>query len=146
MSSATSIDLPPRSRPSLRLVGSVGADRHSRRVRAEELAAAAPRTPLGQEPGGTASVLVVGDDPERRAEMLSELRGLLPEGTPFEEAAETWQTIARAAGTRMVVLTGDLGDISAQGLMRVLSRRYPLLPVIAIGAHSRAAAAGAFVA
>lgn len=95
-----------------------------------------------QEPAAAASVLVVGDDPERRAQMLSELRGLLPDGTPFEEAAETWQTIARAAGTRMVVLTGDLGDISAQGLMRVLSRRYPLLPVIALGAHSRATPAG----
>jgi hypothetical protein len=83
------------------------------------------------------TVLVAGEESSRRAKMLEELRGLLPGGTLFVEARETWQVLARAADSRMVILTGDLGDISAQGLMRVLSRRHPLLPVIALGLARR---------
>jgi hypothetical protein len=74
--------------------------------------------------------------------MLGELRGLLPEGTSFAEACETWQVLARAGESRMVILTGDLGDISARGLMRVLSRRYPMLPVIAMSGLRHGMAAG----
>jgi hypothetical protein len=79
------------------------------------------------------SVLVAGADGQARIEMLHQLRGLLPEDTAFVEARETWEVVARAPGSRMVVLTGDLADLSARGLMRVLSRRHPLLPVIALG-------------
>jgi hypothetical protein len=79
-----------------------------------------------------ASVLIAGADALARAKMLRQLRGLLPDGTPFVEARETWEVVAKASASRMVVLTGDLGDLSARGLMRVLSRRHPLLPVIAL--------------
>jgi hypothetical protein len=81
------------------------------------------------------SVLVVGADGGTRAKMMCQLRDLLPEGTPFAEAGETWEVVARAPASRMVVLTGDLRDLSARGLMRVLSRRHPLLPVIALAPH-----------
>jgi hypothetical protein len=73
--------------------------------------------------------------------MLQQLRGLLPDGTPFVEARETWEVVAQAPDSQMVVLTGDLGDLSARGLMRVLSRRHPLLPVIALGGCTGGAAA-----
>lgn len=78
-------------------------------------------------------VLVVGARRAARAKMLRQLRELLPEDTPFVEARETWEVVAQAPSSRLVVLTGDLSDLSARGLMRVLSRRHPLLPVIAVG-------------
>jgi hypothetical protein len=90
---------------------------------------------LAEAPDGSAdaSVLIAGADASSRARMIEELRGLLPDGTPFAEASETWQVLTKASTSRMVILTGELGDISARGLMRVLSRRYPLLPVVALG-------------
>lgn len=89
----------------------------------------------------TRTVLVAGAQPTARAKMLRQLRELLPDGTPFVEACETWEVVAQASSSRLVVLTGDLGDLSARGLMRVLSRRHPLLPVIAVGGCTDEAAA-----
>lgn len=65
---------------------------------------------------------------------------MLPEDTPYVEACETWEVLARAAGSRMVVLTGDLGDVSANSLVRLLGRRHPTLPVVSVGDLSSAAA------
>lgn len=84
-------------------------------------------------------VLIVGDDAARRSKMLSELRGLLPSGTPFVEASETWDVLAQTTGSRMVVLTDGLGEVSTHTLMRILSRRHPTLPVIAVGSRTRSA-------
>lgn len=88
-----------------------------------------------------AMVLIAGAQPAARAKMRRQLGELLPEGTPFVEACETWEVVARAPSSRLVVLTGDLRDLSARGLMRVLSRRHPLLPVIAVGGCTDDAAA-----
>lgn len=93
------------------------------------------------ETSESARVLVAGADPTARAKMLAQLRDMLPEGTPFVEARETWEVVAQASESRMVVLTGDLRDLTARGLVRVLSRRYPLLPVIALGECSESATA-----
>jgi hypothetical protein len=73
--------------------------------------------------------------------MLDELHDLLPANTRFLEARETWEVIARAAGSRMVVLTGEFGDISTESLVRLLGRRHPALPVLAVGDRTRACAA-----
>ncbi|HEX4837356.1 MAG TPA: hypothetical protein VFV03_02375, partial [Solirubrobacteraceae bacterium] len=85
-------------------------------------------------------VLVAGADASKRSRMLGELRGLLPASTCFLEAHETWEVIAAAAGSRMVVLTGDLGDVSAESLVRLLGRRHPTLPVLAVGSPTPAPA------
>jgi hypothetical protein len=82
-------------------------------------------------------VLVAGADAAARARMLEELRSLLPAGTRFVEASRTWELIARSAGSRMVVLTGDLDDVSAASLLRLLERRNPTLPVLAMGDTDR---------
>lgn len=83
-------------------------------------------------------VLVAGADASARARMLAELRSLLPSGTSFVEASETWEVVARAAGSRMVVLAGDLGEASSSSLLRLLARRNPMLPVLAVGERSQA--------
>jgi hypothetical protein len=82
-------------------------------------------------------VLVAGGDARARERMLVELRSLLPAGTRFVEAGETWELVARAAGSRMVVLTGDLGEVSADSALRLLARRNPSLPVLAVGSDRR---------
>ncbi len=69
--------------------------------------------------------------------MLAELRSVLPEGTRFIEAGETWEVVARAPGSRMVVLAGDLGETSCSSLLRLLARRNPALPVLAVGDSER---------
>lgn len=70
--------------------------------------------------------------------MLAELRNVLPEGTCFLEAEETWEALARAADSQMVVLVDDLGELSRSSLVRLLARRQPGLPVLALGATTKA--------
>jgi hypothetical protein len=82
-------------------------------------------------------VLVAGADAPARSRMLAELRSLLPPDTRFVEAGETWEVVARAAGSRMVVLAGDLGEVSCAALLRMLARRNPELPVLAVGGADR---------
>ncbi len=69
--------------------------------------------------------------------MLEELRSLLPAGTSFAEAEASWEVIARAADSDMVVLAGDLEGVSTTSLMRSLARRNPKLPVLAVGEDRR---------
>jgi DNA-binding NtrC family response regulator len=64
--------------------------------------------------------------------MLDELADQLPPGTRFAQASETWEAIAAAPTSSMVVLAGDLGDMSGESMMRLLGRRYPTLPVLAV--------------
>jgi hypothetical protein len=137
MSDLTSTGPPSHARPRLRLVQGTA----ERCAALEEQFESAPvSADVAVE--GAAHVLVVGADESGRKKMLGELRGLLPAGTPFVEACETWEALGLAPASRMVVLTGDLGDISADSFVRVLSRRYPALPVVAVGGWTRLAPRG----
>jgi DNA-binding NtrC family response regulator len=83
-------------------------------------------------PDYTAHVLIAGADAAARTHMLEELTDQLPAGTLFAHANETWEVIAAAATSNMVVLAGDLGEMSGESMMRLLGRRYPTLPVLAV--------------
>jgi hypothetical protein len=104
----------------------------------DELALGPDRPPAG----GGDHVLVAGADASARMRMLAELRSLLPPGTRFVQASETWEVVACAAGSRMVVLAGDLGEVSCASLLRLLARRNPELPVLAVGGADRRAVGG----
>jgi hypothetical protein len=131
-------DTARRSRPRLRLLRNEHQSPASHEPRA---AGAAQTASVGLNDSEHTPVLIAGADSSARTKMLQQLRGLLPDGTPFVEAHETWEVIAQASESSMVVLTGDLYDLSARGLMRVLSRRHPLLPVIALGGRTDGAGA-----
>jgi hypothetical protein len=86
----------------------------------------------------SAHVLVVGTDACARASVREDLRTVLPAGTAFGEAGETWEVLVRAADSRMVVLIEDLRDVSIESLARLLGRRHPTLPILAVGEQTRA--------
>jgi hypothetical protein len=77
-------------------------------------------------------VLVVGVEARARAHMLCELRDVLPSGTRFVETEETWKALALAEGSKMVVLVGDPRGLSGTSMVRLLARRQPTLPVLAV--------------
>jgi hypothetical protein len=88
-----------------------------------------------------APVLIAGDNATRRDAMVDELARTMAPGTRFTHAAASWEVLALAGSSSMVVLSGELGDASGESLMRMLSHRYPALPVVSLDAErSRTAA------
>lgn len=81
-------------------------------------------------------VLVVGTDVRARTHMLCELRDVLPSSTRFLETEEAWEALALAERSQMVVLVGDLEDLSGASMVRLLARRQPALPVLAVGSEA----------
>jgi len=93
---------------------------------------------------GRGYVLVAGVDGEARARMLCELREVLPADSRFVETDQTWRALALAEDSQMVVLVGDLAELSGAATVRLLARRQPSLPVLAVRgeappAHAEAA-------
>ncbi len=121
--------------------------RHRRQLRLVDCPAVAPSSPLPRpertpkHANATVTlkrghVLVVGVDADARAHMLSELRDVLPCGTRFVETQETWEALSLAEGSQMVVLVGDLEELSGASVVRLLARRQPALPVLAVGGEA----------
>jgi hypothetical protein len=119
-------------RPSLRRHARLRDTAAVDRVDAQELAELQQRT----------RILVVGADAGRRATLLRELMATLPSNTAFEEAGEVWEVLQHAPSSGVVMLTGDLQDVSAESLMNLLGNRHPRLPVVTLdaGAHTLSAA------
>lgn len=144
--------------PKLRLLASGQRSRseqrhagpHGKRLR--RVAEAAPRRAAAEaaaEPplastAADAPVLVVGDDASQRSATISELGQTMQPGTTFAHASALWEVLVLAASCRMVILSGDLIDVPGPSLMRILSHRYPTLPIVALdGAPLQGAASHA---
>ncbi|MFI5005393.1 MAG: hypothetical protein ACHQE6_10315 [Solirubrobacterales bacterium] len=84
-------------------------------------------------------ILVAGADPVQRAAVLHDLNEALPADTQIGEAGAVSEVLAQAPSSSVVMLAGDLGEVSAESLMHVLGSRYPSLPVIALGLSARSA-------
>ena len=125
----------PRLRASLRLVGDT-EDKLARPWQLEQQ----PEHERSSIDVGPRPVLVVGTETNTRSRMLAELRNVLPSGTRFQEAQETWEVLARAASSQMVVLVDDLGGVSSRSLVSLLARRQPSLPVMVVDSTSPAQA------
>ncbi len=78
-------------------------------------------------------ILVAGADPEQRAAVLRELSEALPSDTQFGEARAAWEVLEQAPSSGVVMLAGDLAEVTAESLMHVLGHRHPSLPVVALG-------------
>ena len=79
-------------------------------------------------------VLVAGADPRGRAAVLADLTDTMAPGTTFAEAQAFWEVLVHAPSSSMVVLSGELDDLPAESLMRMLAHRHPGLPVVSIDA------------
>jgi hypothetical protein len=90
-----------------------------------------------------APVLLAGADACGRAILRAELGRTLPPRTRWVEAHDVAEALERAAYSRMVILAGDLDDVDAESLMRMLGRRHPELPVISVDAPLPATTAAA---
>jgi hypothetical protein len=127
--------------PRLRLLARSGPAERARAERDEPGAPAvthnrngAAAAPDARHAGASspAPVLVAGADAATRASVRRELGELMPQGTRFEEVGTFWELLARAPTSRMVVLSGGLGELSAETLLRSLGHRHPDLPVVSI--------------
>jgi hypothetical protein len=78
-------------------------------------------------------ILVAGADAEQRAAVLRDLSESLPADTPFGEAGAAWEVLEQAPSSGVVMLAGDLDEVTAESLMNVLGHRHPSLPVVALG-------------
>jgi hypothetical protein len=88
-----------------------------------------------------APVLVAGSDATRRDAMIDELAQTMAPGTRFTHAAASWEVLALAGTSRMVIVSGGLEDLGSASLMRMLSHRYPALPVVSLDADRSLTAA-----
>jgi hypothetical protein len=77
-------------------------------------------------------ILIAGSDTPRRAALLADLTETMPRGTVFEELSTLGEVLERASASRMVILNGQLEDVSARALMRILAQRHPKLPVVGL--------------
>jgi len=93
--------------------------------------ARARATAKGQSP-----VLVAGGKPSSRAAVMRDLTETMPSNTRFDEARGAWELLALAPDSRMVVLSGDLGDISAKSAMHILAHHHPEVPVVRLDARA----------
>jgi hypothetical protein len=73
----------------------------------------------------------------RRLGLLDELTQTLSAGTVFAEADAVCDVLEHASGSRMVIITGDLDDLSAEALLHMLAHRHPSLPVMTVDSPTR---------
>jgi hypothetical protein len=78
-------------------------------------------------------ILIAGADAERRAAVRADLTEALPADTQFGEVAAAWEVLEQAPSSGVVMLAGDLDEVTAESLMHVLGHRHPSLPVVALG-------------
>jgi hypothetical protein len=78
-------------------------------------------------------ILVAGADHERRAALLHDLSQALPSDTELGEAVALAEVLEQAPCSSVVMLAGDVGEVSAESLMQELGARHPSLPVISLG-------------
>jgi CheY-like chemotaxis protein len=88
-------------------------------------------------PGGQPDaphILIVAAGARERALVQEELASALAPETRFAQAGNVWEVLQQAPQSGVVMLAGDLPDIGARTLMRLLGRRQPWLPVVVMDA------------
>jgi hypothetical protein len=97
---------------------------------------------LGGEHVNAPVVLLAGSEAARRVGLRRELAGTLSRRTAFAEADSAAEVLEQAPTSRLVVLAGDLEDLSGEAIIRLLAHRHPHLPVISVESGLPAVATG----
>jgi hypothetical protein len=79
-------------------------------------------------------VLLAGGDDDTRAAVLGDLTRTMAPNTTFEQAGALWEVLVRAPECSLVILSGELEEISAESLMQMLVHRSPEVPVVCLDA------------
>lgn len=80
---------------------------------------------------GEGTVLILSQDPLARAQVHNELAELMPDAS-FEELGTFWEALVLAPSSRLVILSGEVDDLSPEELMHALAHRHPDLPVVSL--------------
>jgi hypothetical protein len=109
------------------------ASEPTRRERSAQSAIRDPQAPaLATHDKSARPVLLAGAEQGGREQPRAEIGRALPHPTTFAEADAVCDVLERAPASRLVILAGDLGDGSAESLVRLLGLRHPELPVVSI--------------
>jgi hypothetical protein len=122
--------------PKLRLLPKTGSLQRRRSLRS---APVRTHETMSERASTPRSILLAGGDADDREAVLQDLRRTMPGGTTFRQAGALWEMLARAAESSMVVLSGELDEVSAESLMHMLAHRDPTLPVVSVAANACAA-------
>jgi hypothetical protein len=123
-----------RSRPRRAVLGLLS---DQGRAHVEPLADHAARPPQLRVIEGPTRILIIGPDADRRATVLDEMAQTLPESIGFEETSSVCEALELAPTSRMAIVTGDVGTVSAESLMHMLAQRHPTLPVMILDSPTR---------
>ncbi len=77
-------------------------------------------------------VLLAGGDSAKRQSVLRDLTRSMSAGAVIEQAGAVWEVLARAGDSSLVILSGELEEVSADALMQMLAHRHPGLPVVSL--------------
>jgi hypothetical protein len=134
MSYMTSIAVQPAGlldAPRLRLLPArSAAAKHSPATKGAD--ARRPLRLFSRPTGEERPVLLAGGDSTKRHSVLRDLTRSMSAGAVIEQAGAVWEVLARAGDSRLVVLSGELEDVSAESLMQMLAHRHPGLPVVSL--------------
>jgi hypothetical protein len=111
--------------------------RGQRRAYVDRLGADNAQAPPLRVIHGPTRVLIAGPEADCRAKLLDELAKTLPTSIGFEETGSVCEALELAPTSRMAIITGDLGEVSAESLMHMLAQRHPTLPVMIVASPSR---------
>lgn len=79
-------------------------------------------------------VLLAGGDRAARDAIQRDLARTMPSSTTFEQAGAIWEVLVRAPQASMVILSGELDDLPAESLLRMLAHKNPEVPVVCLDA------------
>ena len=91
-------------------------------------------------------MLLAGGDAAKREAVVRDLARSMSPGAAIEQAGAVWEVLARAGDSRVVILSGELEDVSAETLMQMLAHRHPGLPVISLDSPGPTPPEGARIA
>jgi hypothetical protein len=79
-------------------------------------------------------VLIAAGTKHEREQVLRDLAATMPNSTVFVQTSEVSEVLERAPQSSVVILGGELDELPAPSVMRMLGRRHPDVPVVCLDA------------